>query len=129
VITYRRDFKDKGLATLGDSLINFIYSLALSEFTGRPTGGRVPNSSLAIAIERAKLRHLVPPRTDKHGRGDIAEAIIAYAWLENALSMEEAVEILKSNFTEDIMHPTRKKEAIGVAFGELLRVIKERLEL
>ena len=129
MITYRRDFKDKGLSTLGDSLINFIYSLALSEFTGRPTGGRVPNSSLAIAIERAKLRHLVPPRTDKHGRGDIAEAIIAYAWLEGAFTIEEAVEVLRANFTEDVLHPYRSKEALGMALGELLRFIGERLSL
>ncbi|EEB74893.1 ribonuclease III family protein [Thermococcus sp. AM4] len=126
---YRRDFTDKGLATLGDSLVNLIYSLALSEFTGRPTGGRVPNASLAIAIERAKLRHLVPPRTDKHGRGDIAEAIIAYAWLEGAFTIEEAVEVLKASFTEDVLHPYRGKEALGLALGELLRLIGERLSL
>ncbi len=126
---YRRDFTDKGLSTLGDSLINFIYSLALSEFTGKPTGGRVPNSSLAIAIERAKLRHLVPPRTDKHGKGDIAEAIIAYAWLEGAFTIEEAVEVLKSNFTPEVLHPYRGKEALGMALGELLKLIKERLSL
>ncbi|MCD6559006.1 hypothetical protein DRN43_04100 [Thermococci archaeon] len=126
---YSMDFTDKNLSKLGDSLANFIFSLALSEYMDKPSGGRVPNASLTVAMDRAKLQKYVPPRTDKHGKGDIAEAIIAYAWLENALSMEEAVEILKSNFTEDIMHPTRKKEAIGVAFGELLRVIKERLEL
>lgn len=128
-VSYPRDFRDKGLSTLGDSLANFLYSLALSEFTGRPTGGRVPNAALAIAIERAGLRHLIPPRTDKHGKGDIAEALLAYAWLEGVFTIEEATEILRKNFTEDVLHPFRNKEAIGKAFGELLKVIKERMEL
>ena len=123
------DFTDKNLSKLGDSLANFLFSLALSEYMGKPSGGRVPNASLTVAMDRAKLQKYIPPRTDKHGKGDIAEAIIAYAWLENALSMAEAVEILKLNFTDDVVHPTRKKEATGIAFGELLKVIKERLEL
>ncbi|WP_010477955.1 ribonuclease III family protein [Thermococcus zilligii] len=128
-INYSGDFRDRGLSTLGDSLANFIFSLALSEFTGKPTGGRVPNASLAIAIERAGLRHLIPPRTDKHGKGDVAEAVIAFAWLEGAFTIEEAVEVLVRNFGDDVLHPYRGKEALGKAFGELLRLIKERLEL
>lgn len=128
-IEYPRDFRDKGLATLGDSLANFLYSLALSEFTGRPSGGRVPNASLAIAMERARLKHLIPPRTDKHGKGDVAEAVIAFAWLEGAFTIEEAVEVLVRNFDDDVLHPYRSKEALGKAFGELLKLIKERLDL
>lgn len=63
LISYTRDFTDKGgLAKLGDSLINLVFSLALSEYLGRPTGGeRVPNASLAIALEMAGLRHIIPP--------------------------------------------------------------------
>ncbi|ASJ03759.1 hypothetical protein A3L09_07125 [Thermococcus profundus] len=128
-MSYPRDFRDKGLATLGDSLANFVFSLALSDFTGKPAGGRVPNAALAIAMERAGLKHVIPPRTDKHGKGDIAEAIMAYAWLEGVLTIEEAVRILKENFDEDVLHPYRNKEAIGKAFGELLKLIKERLAL
>jgi hypothetical protein len=128
-VTYEKDFRDKGLATLGDSLANFIYSLALSGYTGKPTGGRVPNAAFAIALEVAGLRDVIPRRTDKHGKGDIAEAILAYAWLKGKISVEEAVKILSSNFTDDILHPYRNKEALGKAFGELFKVIKERLDI
>ncbi|NJE46363.1 hypothetical protein E3E35_02830 [Thermococcus sp. GR7] len=126
---YERNFTDKGLSKFGDSLINFVFSLALSEYLGRPTGERVPNASLSIALELSGLRHVVPPRTDKHGKGDIAEAIFAYAWLEGKITVEEAVEILKENFTEDVTHFSRRKEAIGKAFAEVFKVIKERLDL
>ncbi|NJE84688.1 hypothetical protein E3E23_02365 [Thermococcus sp. CX2] len=126
---YERDFRDKGLSKFGDSLVNFVFSLALSEYLGRPTGERVPNASLSMALELSGLRHVVPPRTDKHGKGDIAEAIFAYAWLEGKITVEEAVEILKENFTEDVTHFSRRKEAIGKAFAEVFKVIRERLEL
>ncbi|WP_370520091.1 ribonuclease III family protein [Thermococcus sp. LS1] len=128
-LKYERNFTDKGLSKFGDSLINFVFSLALSEYLGRPTGERVPNASLSIALELSGLRHVVPPRTDKHGKGDIAEAIFAYAWLEEKITVEEAVEILKENFTEDVTHFSRRKEAIGRAFAEVFKVIKGRLDL
>jgi len=123
------DFTDKGLSKFGDSLVNFVFSLALSEYLGRPTGERVPNASLSIALELAGLRHVIPPRTDKHGKGDIAEAIFAYAWLEGDITVEEAVEILMKNFSEDVTHFSRRKEAIGKAFAEVFKVIGERLGL
>jgi hypothetical protein len=128
-LRYERNFTDKGLSKFGDSLINFVFSLALSEYLGKPTGERVPNASLSIALELSGLRHVVPPRTDKHGRGDIAEAIFAYAWLEGRITVEEAVEILKENFTGDVTHFSRRKEAIGRAFAEVFKVIGERLGL
>ncbi len=128
-LRYCRDFTDKGLAKLGDSLVNFAFSLALSEYLGEPTGERVPNASLAMALELAGLRGIVPPRTDKHGKGDIAEALFAYAWLEGEITIEEAVAILRKNLTEDVTHFSRKKEAVGRAFAEVYCVIKERLGL
>ncbi|WP_148882499.1 ribonuclease III family protein [Thermococcus aciditolerans] len=126
---YVRDFTDKGLSKFGDSLVNFVFSLALSEYLDRPTGERVPNASLSMALELSGLRHVVPPRTDKHGKGDIAEAIFAYAWLEGKITVEEAVKILRENFTEDVTHFSRRKEAIGRAFAEVFKVIGERLGL
>ncbi|ASI99780.1 ribonuclease III family protein [Thermococcus celer] len=126
---YGRDFTDKGLAKLGDSLINCTFSLALSEYLGRPTGERVPNASLSVALELAGLRHVIPPRADKHGKGDVAEAIFAYAWLEGRITVEEAAKILRENLTEDVTHFSRKKEAVGKAFAEVFRVIGERLGL
>ncbi len=126
---YPRDFGDRGLAKFGDSLLNFVFSLALSEYLGKPTGERVPNASLSMALEFSGLRHIVPPRTDKHGKGDIAEALFAYAWLEGAITIEEAAGIIKENLNDDVRHFARKKEAIGKALGAVFSTIKERLEL
>ena len=124
---YPRDFGDRGLAKFGDSLLNFVFSLALSEYLGRPTGERVPNASLSMALELSGLRHIVPPRTDKHGKGDIAEALFAYAWLEGAITIEEASRIIRENLDEDVTHFARKKEAIGRALAVLFREIGKRI--
>ncbi|ASJ10905.1 hypothetical protein A3L12_06125 [Thermococcus sp. P6] len=126
---YERNFTDRGLSKFGDSLVNFVFSLALSEYLGEPTGERVPNSSLSMALELAGLRKLVPPRTDVHGKGDVAEALFAYAYLEGVISIEEATRILRENFTPDVVHFSRKKEIVGRAFAGVFRVIGERLGL
>ncbi|HDD31599.1 MAG TPA: hypothetical protein ENF72_03110, partial [Thermococcus litoralis] len=34
---YSMDFNDKNLSKFGDSLVNFIFSLALSEYLGHPS--------------------------------------------------------------------------------------------
>ncbi|BAA29835.1 ribonuclease III family protein [Pyrococcus horikoshii] len=117
---------DKGLAKFGDSLINFLYSLALTEFLGKPTGDRVPNASLAIALDLAGLSKGLR-RMDKHAKGDYAEALIAQAWLEGVISEREAIEIIKANLSVDVLDFSKKKEAIGKALAPLLRVVAERL--
>lgn len=124
---YEKNFTDKGLAKFGDSLLNFVFSLALSEYLGRPTGERVPNASLSLALEMSGLRKLAPPRSDKHARGDVAEAILAYAWLEGLITIDEAVRIIRENLGDDVIHFTRKKEAIGKALAVLYREIGKRL--
>ncbi|AAL80733.1 hypothetical protein PFDSM3638_03055 [Pyrococcus furiosus DSM 3638] len=117
---------DKGLAKFGDSLINFLYSLALTEFLGKPTGDRVPNASLAIALDLTGLSKNLR-RVDKHAKGDYAEALIAKAWLMGLISEREAVEIIKKNLTPEVLDFSKKKEAIGRALAPLLVIISERL--
>ncbi len=55
-----RILTSKGLAQFGDALLNFAYSLALTEKIGRPRGTRVPDKVLAEAAVKAGLRkHLL----------------------------------------------------------------------
>ncbi|AEC52298.1 hypothetical protein PNA2_1384 [Pyrococcus sp. NA2] len=117
---------DKGLAKFGDSLINFLYSLALTEYLGRPTGDRVPNASLAIALDIAGLSKNLR-RMDKHAKGDYAEALIAEAWLKGLITEREAIDIIKANLSEDVLDFSKKKEAIGKALAPLLKLVAERL--
>lgn len=87
-------FLDENLAKFGDALVNLIYSLARSVAKGEPDGAKVPNRVLSDALSESGLRDLAPPRSDRHELGDFAEAMIAYAWIENLIEIEEASEIL-----------------------------------
>ena len=84
-----------GLAQFGDSLLNFAYSIALTETTGRPRGTKVQDKILADAAARAGLRKRLPRRV---GRGDVAnslEALLGHVWLQKMITLEEIVSYLK----------------------------------
>ena len=46
---------DRKLAQLGDAYINFVYSLALSQKKGKPSGAKVKGTALAEAMRKAGL--------------------------------------------------------------------------
>jgi hypothetical protein len=86
---------DQKLAKLGDAYLNFTYSLALTKKKKEPAGVKVESHILAQAIKRAKLRKYLPHRTDRHKQADAAEALIIYAWNQNALTIQETVQTLQ----------------------------------
>lgn len=86
---------DHKLASLGDTYINFAYSLALSNRKGKPTGAKVKGRVLAEALKKAGLRKHMPSRMTQHKLADAAEALIVYAWLHNCTTLEESVKMLE----------------------------------
>lgn len=106
---------DHGLASLGDSYINFVYSLALSNRKGEPEGTKVKGSALAEALRRAGLREHLASRMSKHALADAAEALLVYAWLGDCLSLEESVMIIG-----------KSREPVE-GLTQLIRVIRERI--
>jgi hypothetical protein len=82
---------DHELACLGDSYINFVYSLAISNRRGSPLGIKVKGSVLAEALRKVGLREFLPSRMSRHSLADAAEALIVYAWLSRWVSLEESV--------------------------------------
>jgi len=90
-----RILTNTGLAQFGDSLLNFAYSVALTETTGRPRGIKVQDRILADAAAKAGLRKRLPRRV---GRGDVAnslEALLGHVWLQKMITLEEIVSCLK----------------------------------
>lgn len=86
---------DQKLAKLGDSYVNFLYSLALSKKEGTPTGTKVKGRLLAEAFKKAGLRKYLPSRIDRHKQADAAEALIVYAWIKGLITLEEGLEIFE----------------------------------
>src|SRR5438034_2585241 len=99
---------DHGLAQFGDALLNFVFSLSLTETSGRPRGTKVSDKTLAEAAARAGLRKYLPRRI---GRGDVAnslEALLGFVWLKKLLTLDEMLNCLKTegltdtqNFAQD----------------------------
>lgn len=108
--------QNRDLAGFGDSLVNFLYSLAATKRSGKPVGFKIGNKVLADAVRRAELRKFLPKRLDEKIMGDYAEALIAYTWLNGFLTTQKCMEVLM----EKVENPVD-------AFARLLRVALEAL--
>jgi hypothetical protein len=108
----------------GDSLINFLYSLAKSKATHIWTGEKVSNYVLSQALIFSTLHQ--PGGLDKHEKGDFVEGYIAQAYIEGTITLDKATAILVSTLsTYDLEE--QEEEAMIAAFTALLDVIEPRL--
>ncbi|GAB4309288.1 MAG: hypothetical protein Kow0069_08370 [Promethearchaeota archaeon] len=108
--------RDKGLAKIGDCFVNLTFSLALSLSTGTRTGEKVPKKVLAQAVRATNLRRYAPPRADAHALADAAEAILAYAWLAELVTLKEAVDELAAPLSSALKeHPEINPKSSSVA--------------
>ncbi len=107
---------DKDLARLGDMYVNFVHSLALSQKLQRPTGVKVNNRALAEAVKKSGLRKMLPRRIDRHAQGNAAEALIVYAWLQEVMSFEDCLKILRGG-DDPTEAFTRLLQEIGKKLG------------
>jgi hypothetical protein len=113
------------LEKFGDSLVNFIYSLAKSEVMEEYDGVKVPNSCLAEALVSSNIDS--PRRSDKHEKGDFVEKLVAQAWVERTITERECVEILKTVLVNyNLKERKEERKAIVEGFKELLNKIKKR---
>jgi hypothetical protein len=107
---------DRELAQFGDSLLNFAYSMALTETTGRPRGIKVQDKILADAAVRAGLRKHLPRRVDKGDVANSVEALLGHVWLQKMITLEEIVACLK---TENIDPTQNFSILVDVALSKL----------
>lgn len=115
---------DHDLASFGDSLVNFIFSIALSKISGRFCGVRVRNRVLAEALNRCGLRGFLGGRVDVHVKGNAVEALLAYAWVSGKVSLMDLVNVLASSI------PSEGFEDFNVqveAFSTLLKFVLVKL--
>lgn len=122
--------RDKGLAKLGDSFVNLIYSLAKSRIRNKPDGWKVPGKVLAEAIRKSELRGFTPRRSDSHSLGDSAEGLIAYVWLAKVLTLEEISQVLEEEMKKwKISNRRDEIKMAAEAFTVLLKLIRNKLDV
>ena len=105
---------DRGLASLGDAYVNFVYSLALSNSRGKPLGARVRGGMLAEAVRKAGIRPFLGSRMTRHGLADAAEALLVYGWLNGFITLDECVSAVE------------KAKDASEGFNALLATVKNR---
>lgn len=126
---------DKGLAKIGDSIVNLTYSIAKSIYLTKNstsnkiirTGMKVSKKILAEALKDANMKKFAKSRADAHDLADTVESLIAYVWLSEKMSTREIIEFLSDNFSGDINDRIQEVNSARLAFTKLLNLIKKFL--
>ena len=119
---------DKGLAKVGDGIVNLCYSLAKSQVLGHATGDKVRDSVLARAIRSTEVYRHISRRTDSGRAADAYEAIIAYLWMKGLVTIQGIVDNLVPTLQID-SKTSRKREGeiAALSFQNLLEQYVESL--
>jgi hypothetical protein len=88
----------QGFAKLGDEIINMSYSLAYSIYVKEATGEKINGVVLSEALKKANLRELAKNRAKTHDIADTAEALIAYCYLQQKITIDEMTEKILEGF-------------------------------
>jgi hypothetical protein len=119
---------DKGLAKVGDGIVNLCYSLAKSQVLGHATGDKVRDSVLARAIRSTGVYGHISRRTDSGRAADAYEAIVAYLWMKGLITIQGIVDSLAQTLHID-SKTSRKREGeiAALSFQDFLEQYAELL--
>jgi hypothetical protein len=126
---------DKGLAKIGDGVVNLAYSVAKSIYLTNNnldnkvirTGKKVGKKILDSALKNADMKNFAKLRADAHDLADTVEAIIAYVWLNGNMSFKEIIHFLADNLSGDLYNRSEEIKNATVAFTNLLIYTKKFL--
>ena len=95
--TIRQLMRNKQLASLGDAFVNFVYSLALTQTSGKPQAIKVSDRILAEAFKLSGLRKYLGTRVSRKDLANASESLLVEAYQRNLLTIEESVGIITQN--------------------------------
>ena len=119
---------DKGLAQIGDNLVNFCYSLAKSVVLDKMQGEKVRDSVLARAIRATSVYQYMGRRTDIGKAADAYEALMAWLWMKKLLDIPFIVDFLTKHLEINIKSNRKEEgEVAALAFQKLLEHVSKDL--
>ena len=126
---------DKGLAKIGDGIVNLAYSVAKSIYLTKNnlnnktirTGKKVGKIILGDALKNANMKHFGKTRANAHDLADTVEALLAYVWLNNNMTLKEIINFLVDNLSGDLYNRAEEIINATTAFTNLLNYIKKFL--
>ncbi len=120
----RRILTDKNLAQLGDAILNFALSAALSRITGNPVGRRVRNSLLTSIIDSSPIKPVLPLRTSRRDRANAFEALAGYLWLHGEIQTDEILNAMLRGDDASLLESEREPCMMQAAF----KLLADRVE-
>jgi hypothetical protein len=128
---------DKGLAKIGDGVVNLSYSLAKSIYLTQNsktnniirTGIKVSKNILAEALKLANMKEFAKSRADAHDMADTVEALVAFIYLNNSMSMNDITNHLLEDLSGNLLNRQEEIESARKAFTSLLKEMKKYLPL
>ena len=126
---------DKGLAKIGDAIVNLTYSVAKSIFLTKNnlnnniirTGKKVSKNVLEVALKNADMKMYAKTRADAHDLADTVEALVAYVWLSNKMTLKQIIDFLAENLSGDLYNRSEEIKNSTIAFTNFLNYIKKFL--
>ncbi|MFX0075533.1 MAG: ribonuclease III family protein [Candidatus Hermodarchaeota archaeon] len=126
---------DKGLAKIGDGIVNLTYSIAKSIVLTRNsknnrsvrTGVKVSKTILANALKEANMKGFSKTRADAHDLADTVEALVAYVWFIKKMTIEEITNFLVDSLDRNLTVRSEEIKNATLAFKNLLIEIKKYL--
>ncbi|MFW9875724.1 MAG: ribonuclease III family protein [Candidatus Thorarchaeota archaeon] len=126
---------DKGLAKIGDGIVNLTYSVAKSIYLTKlnpnnkivRTGKKVGKNVLEVALKNADMKLFAKTRANAHDLADTVESLIAYVWLNNKISIKEIINFLVDNLSGNLYDRQEEIKSATIAFTNLLNYIKKFL--
>jgi len=135
--TQKRIGTDRGLAKIGDGIVNLSYSLAKSIYLTQNsknknisrTGVKVSKKILAEALKAANMKEFARNRADAHDMADSVEAIVAFVYLDDLMSIEDITSYLLKQLSGNLLNRQEEIESARKAFTSLLNEMKQYLPL
>jgi hypothetical protein len=126
---------DKGLAKIGDGIVNLAYSVAKSLYLTKKdptnhitrTGDKVNKKILAKALKDADMKDFAKNRANSHDMANTVEAIFAYLWLNDKISIHKLISLLNSHLSGNITHRIKEVDNAAHAFTKVLLTFKQDL--
>lgn len=133
--TQKRIGTDKGLAKIGDGIVNLSYSLAKSIYltqnsknkNANRTGMKVSKNILAEALKTANMKGFAKNRADAHDMADTVEALVAYVYLDKLMSIDDITNHLLKGLSGNLLNRQEEIESARKAFTNLLIKLKQYL--
>ena len=124
-LTCKSTGTDKGLAKIGDGIVNLTYSLAKSIFLTKGsknnknvrTGLKVSKKILSEALKKADMKKFSKSRADAHDLADTVEALIAYVWFCDKMTIEDISNFLADSLNGDLYNRSEEIQIVTFITG------------